>query len=118
MMNFRPNNTMLASWLVMLAAVGALFLVGSADAGYTVSVTPAEQNGVPEETLSFTITIDNTIFNNNLQNDKKLNIYYIDKLLEYGIIKNKTSNTFEIHDYMNELYRSMILILIFSKGLP
>ena len=51
---------MLASWLVMLAAVGALFLVGSADAGYTVSVTPAEQNGVPEETLSFTITIDNT----------------------------------------------------------
>ena len=44
----------------MLAAVGTLFLVGSADAGYTVSVTPSEQNGVPEETLSFTITIENT----------------------------------------------------------
>ena len=59
-MNFRPSNNMLAGWLFMLAVVGALFFVGSADAGYTVSVTPGEQNGVPEETLSFTITIDNT----------------------------------------------------------
>ena len=62
MHNYRLNRPLLAALLLAAGLAMLAFLAAPAQAGdsFTVDVTPVSQNGEPKDTVTYTITVENT----------------------------------------------------------